>query len=104
MARTPGSSDGSAPAVGELVTDASGSRPRTPRRGTQAATIATSGDRDSGIRGGFDEHQAAVRAAVAAHNSGTASMGGGVNDPEGLLSGSGGGSGGTWADPSSLTR
>jgi hypothetical protein len=108
MARNPRSGDGSAPAIGELVSEAGGSpsRRRVPPPGERAG-LFQSGDSDGdSSRSGFDAHKAAARAAQAAINSGaTAADGAGpVKDPTGYLSGgSSSRSGGTWADPSSLS-
>jgi hypothetical protein len=98
MARNPRSSDGSAPAIGELATGTSGSRPRTPHRGERVAQVVTDPTRSPEM----DAHNDAVRAAAAGHNSGAA---GGDGPVPGLDDfGSGGGSRAsrnTWADPSS---
>lgn len=96
---TPGSSDGSAPAHGEIVSEASGGRPRTPRRGDQTAGIATDGTRSPEMAMVND----AARAAQRLVNWGAADSDGAAS-PRGLdgLSDGGGSKGNTWADPSSL--
>ncbi len=98
MARNPSSSDGSAPAIGELVTGTSGSRPRTAHRGERVAQLVTDPTRSPEM----DAHNDAARAALAGHNSGASGGDGPVQDPTSVLSGSGSrASRNTWADPSS---
>lgn len=97
---TPGSSDGSAPAHGEIIGEASGARPRTPRRGDQTTGLALDGTRSPETRMVND----AARMAQGLVNSGAADSDGAapVRGLDGLLSGGGPrGSGSTWADPSS---
>jgi hypothetical protein len=85
MASNPSSSDGSAPAIGELITEASSARPRTARRGDRVAGLVADPSRSPDM----DLHNDAARAAVAAHNSRAIDSDGAgpVSDPEGLLSG-----------------
>ncbi len=100
MARNPSSADGSAPAIGELVTGTgtSGSRPRTAHRGERVAQVVTDPTRSPEM----DMVNDAARAALASHNSGAAGGDGPVQDPAGVLSGSGSrASHNSWADPSS---
>ena len=98
MARNPGGNDGSAPAIGELVTGTSGARPRTPHRGERVAQLVTDPTNSPEMRMVND----AARAALQAHNSGAAGGDGPVQDPGGVLSGSGSrASRNTWSDPSS---
>ncbi len=101
MARNPGSSDGSSPAHGELIGEAGARPPRTAHRNERVAGITTDPTRSPEM----DAHNAAARAAVAAHNSGESGGDGPVSDPAGLLDrGRAPVVTGTCADPSSLSR
>jgi hypothetical protein len=95
-----GSADGSSPAHGELISEASGGRPRMARRGERVARVTLDGTNSDEIRA----VNAAVRAAQAAHNSGELDGGGGISDPANLLGGGTSKPVSTCADPSSLSR
>jgi hypothetical protein len=98
MARNPGSSDGSAPVIGDLPTGTSGSRPRTPRRGDQVAGVALDGTRSPEMAA----RNAEALMAQALVNSGAAdSDGAGPVPGLGAPWGPGSSSGNTWSDPSS---
>jgi hypothetical protein len=97
--------DGSKRPHGELISEASGARPRTPRRGDQVAIVTTDPTGSPDMR----LHNDAARAALAAYNSGAADSDGaapvvGLDTP--VPPGGSGvtGSGNTWADTSSLGR
>jgi hypothetical protein len=103
MAHNPRRGDGSTPAIGELVSEASGGGARTARRGEQAATLTT----DPTSSPDMTLHNDAARAALAAYNSGAVDQGGPVQglDADVPPGGSGtSGSGNTWGDTSSLSR
>lgn len=103
MTRNPSSNDGSAPAIGELISEASGARPRTPHRGERVAQLVTDPTNSPEMRA----HNAAAAAALAAHNSGGSAADGAGPVPglDEFLAGGGSRSGfGTCADPSSLSR
>jgi hypothetical protein len=94
MARNPSSSDGSPPAIGELIKETSGGRPpRRPRRGDPLAGLTADPTSSPEMRA----HDDAARTAQAAHNSGASDEGGPVMDSGGLLGGGSRGSGNTWA-------
>ncbi len=95
--RNPGSSDGSAPAIGELISDAGARPPRRPHRGERVAQVVTDPTRSPEM----NAHNAAARAAVAAHNSGESGGDGPVVDPANLLGGGTSRPISTCADPSS---
>lgn len=104
MVRNPGSSDGSAPAVGgfEAGSGGTGATRRRPPS-DEMAQVATDGTRSPEMA----QRNAEAVEAQGLVNSGAAALDGAgpVNDPGGLLSG-GGGSGSrttSWADPSSLS-
>jgi hypothetical protein len=99
MSRNPRSGDGSAPAIGELISEASGGRPRQAHRGERVAQVVT----DPTSSPEMAAHNDAARAALQAHNSG-ASGGDGAGPVPGMecLGGGSGGMGGSWADSSSL--
>jgi hypothetical protein len=100
MAQNDSTSSGSAPPVGEIVTEASGGRPRTPKRAERVSGVTLDGTRSPET----DLANDAARAAQAAYNSGAAdAAAGGISDPAGMLDRtrapvSSGGS----SDPSSL--
>jgi len=101
----PGNSDtsstsGSSPAHGELITEASGSRPRTPKRGERVAGITLDGTRSPET----DLANDAARAALAGYNTGASdAAAGGISDPAGMLDRTRAPVvSGTCADPSSL--
>jgi hypothetical protein len=98
MTRNPGSSDGSAPAIGELLTGTSGSRPRTPRRGDRVAGLVADPTSSPEMR----LHNDAARAAAALHNSGVSDGDGPVPGLRGTGDRSSSPAGIRCADPSSL--
>jgi hypothetical protein len=103
MASSDGSSSsGSAPPVGEVVTQATGGRPRTPKRGERVSGVTLDGTRSAEMAA----HNAAALAAVADYNSGASDQqAGGISDPEGVLDrGRAPVVTGTCSDPSSLSR
>src|SRR6266536_15447 len=97
-----GSGDGSAPVRGldELHSGGGARPPRTAHRGERVAGLVTDPTRSPEM----DLHNAAARAAVAAHNSGESGGDGPVVDPANLLGGGTSRPVGTCADPSSLSR
>ena len=98
------SGGGSSPAHGEIISEASGSRQRQPKRGERISGATFDGTNSPETRLQND----AVRQAVADYNSGASDQqAGGIVDPHGLLVGGATGtpSGGNVqaGDPSSLS-
>jgi hypothetical protein len=101
MARNPGRGDGSSPARGELIGEASGGRPRQPKHGERVAGVTLDPTNSPEIRMAND----AARQALADYNSGASdAASGGISDPANLLGGGTSRPVSTCADPSSLSR
>jgi hypothetical protein len=102
MAHNPRSSDGSAPAIGELVSEASGAKPR---RRTVPAGFSTSNFGTGPSADAYRQHAEAAAQAAAAYNTGAADGSAPVPGLEEYVAGNGSGRAVTsWADPSSLSK